>query len=83
MAQLAGVSKLAPYADINIIKQYAKLFSMNPDIVYTDVSFDTVAIFLNSEKETDEYLERYNHIYQELSNDPITNNRTGKHSSGN
>lgn len=62
IAIASGVEKLNPFADLSLINSYSQAFGLNPDFVYTDVSFDTVINFSWLWKEQAEYNERYQEI---------------------
>ncbi len=62
IAKLAGVKKLAGYADLNLIEAFAERFGLHPDDVYTDTSFDTIILFNEKWKNQAEYQERYQNI---------------------
>lgn len=63
---MAEVHKLKKFDDLSIIGDYAERFARNPDQVFWDTSFDTVMHFLWKWKEQNEYQERYQFIYNEL-----------------
>lgn len=74
-AQLAGYGQLSIFSDLEIISTYAKIYSLDPDTVYTKSNVDTVFNLLRLKKENDEYQERFNHYYQKLANENTGHNK--------
>lgn len=58
ISEMADVSRLEPLKYLNMIGTFAKTFGLDPDIVYQK-SFNTVANFLVTWKEDNEFGERY------------------------
>lgn len=63
---MAQVGKLRKFDDLSLIGQYAQKFGMDPDEVFEKTSFDTLMNFHWMWKESDEYQERYQYLYGEL-----------------
>ena len=72
IANLAGVKKLAGYGDLNLIEAFAERFSLHPDDVYTDTSFDTIILFNEKWKNQAEYQERYQNIERMMNESKTT-----------
>lgn len=53
-----GDPGLRNYGDVNLIEGYAKNFGLDPDVVYEQVSFDTLIMFSVKWKRESEYQER-------------------------
>lgn len=62
IAEVAQANRLAPFSDLTLIGEFAERFAMDPDIVYTDKSFDTVINFSRMWKEQSDYQMRYVNI---------------------
>jgi hypothetical protein len=71
---MAEVEKLRKFDDLSLIGNYAERFGLDPDEVFIKTSFDTVIKFKWMWKESEEYQERYQYIYGELTKDNGTNN---------
>lgn len=67
---MAKVQKLYPFDDLSLIEKYASKFSMDPDYVYDNTSFGTLMNFHILWKESEEYAERFNSIWQEINTVP-------------
>lgn len=65
---MAHVNKLRPLADLDLIDDFASHFSLDPDFVFSQKSFDTVINFAYKWKETGEFNERYRKI-EKMMND--------------
>lgn len=63
---MAEVARLRTFDDLSLIGKYAERFSLDPDEVFWKTSFDTLMGFLVMWKEGEEYQERYQHLYTEL-----------------
>lgn len=70
VARLAKVHRLNPYDDLSLIGTYAERFGQDPDWVYDNTSFGTIINFAIMWKETSEYNERFQHIWQEIHTAP-------------
>lgn len=70
VAQLAKSNLLLPFSDLNIIGAYASAFGLDPDYVYDNTGFGTIANFHVMWKEQQEYSERYSHIWDEVNRPP-------------
>lgn len=66
VAELAEVWRLRAFDDLDLIERYAEKFGQDPDEVYAKTRFDTLIAFCVKWKESDEYRERYQHMYSEL-----------------
>jgi hypothetical protein len=62
IAQIANVSRLTAFSDLSLIGDFAERFAMDPDIVYSEKSFDTVINFSRMWKEQSDYQMRYLNI---------------------
>jgi hypothetical protein len=67
---MAKVHLLDPFEDLALIGRYAASFGMDPDAVFTDVSFHTIINFIHMWKEQDEYQERFRYIWSEINRQP-------------
>ena len=63
VANIAKVSRLIPFEDLSLVGNHAERFSMDPDEVFSRVSFETVISFAVESKERQEFRERYNSIW--------------------
>lgn len=54
--------RLHEFTDLSYIEDYAVKFSLDPDWVYENKSFDTIMLFAIKWKEVDEYQERFQAI---------------------
>lgn len=78
VAAMAKVGRLKKFDDLSIIGKYAEHFGLDPDYVFNNTSFDTVMYFMEMWKESDEYNERFNYIWSELTTrESNANNPTG------
>lgn len=73
---MAEVWRLKKFDELSLIGTYAEKFSLDPDHVFCNTSFNTVMNFLWKWKESDEYQERYQFIYSELTRDDSTRSDT-------
>jgi hypothetical protein len=69
----AEVEKLDPVKDLLVIKKLAKMFNLDPDIIYTK-SADWCFAWLITDKLEGEYQERVNEEYKRLKEN-LTPNR--------
>lgn len=74
---MAEAWRLKKFDDLSLIGKYAERFAMNPDDVFVNTSFDTVMNFLWKWKEGEEFQERYQFIYMELTRNDDTSGTTG------
>jgi hypothetical protein len=70
VANLAKVGRLVKFDDLSLIERYASKFGVDPDWVYDNTSFGTIANFAIMWKEMDEYQERYQYIWAEINTPP-------------
>jgi hypothetical protein len=70
VARLAKVHRLADFDDLSLIDRYAERYSQDPNWVYDNVDFGTVLGMAIMHHEIDEYNERYQYIWQEISTPP-------------
>ncbi len=61
----ADVDKLEPVKDLLVIKKLAKMFNLDPDIIYQK-SADWCFAWLITDKLESEYQERFNDEYKKL-----------------
>jgi len=66
IAEVAEVSRLHPFETLNLIGKFALKFGIDPDVVFVDKSFDTVANFLLSWKEEEEFADRYAEVEKSM-----------------
>lgn len=64
---IIGDGGLGNYTDVNLIEGYARAFSLDPDWVYENVSFDTIMLFQIKWKQEHEHKERYDDIERMMS----------------
>lgn len=66
---MAEVQRLRPYDDLSLIGKYAERFGLDPDYVFVKTRFDTLMAFMAMWKEEEEYKERYEALYIEITKD--------------
>lgn len=66
---MAEVKRLRQFDDLSLIGRYAERFGLDPDYVFAKTRFDTLMAFTALWKEEEEYRERYEHLYIEITKD--------------
>jgi len=56
---MAEAKRLEPFQYLNMVGDFAERFAQNPDFVYANVSFETIANFAIAQKEKSEFDDRY------------------------
>ena len=64
---MAQVQKLRKHDRLDPIDRFAQRFGLHPDDVFDNTSFDTVFAFLTKWHDQDEFHERFNYIWSEIS----------------
>lgn len=59
ISEMAEAQRLKPFEFLNMVGDFAERFSQDPDRVYANTSFQTVANFAVEAKERREFNERY------------------------
>jgi len=67
---MAKSRRLSIFDDLSIIGKYAQKFGRDPDYVYDNTSFGTIAEFMRMWKEEEEYNERFQFIWHEINTVP-------------
>lgn len=75
LSEMAEASRLDGFKYINMIGDFAERFGLDPDFVFANKSFDTIANFAISQKEKGEFEERYFEA-ERLMNDGNTTRNT-------
>lgn len=63
---MADPSSLSPYNWFSIIIRYAENFGLDPDYVFMNSSWGTVLDVLTYKKVSNEFQERFDYFYHEL-----------------
>lgn len=67
---MAKAGRLSIFEDLSIIGKYSQKFGRDPDWVYDNTSFATIAEFTRMWKEEEEYNERFQFIWHEINTVP-------------
>lgn len=70
VASLAKAGRLSIFDDLSIIGEYGHKFGQDPDWVYNNTPFSTIAEFSRMWKEQSEYQERFQYIWHEIHSTP-------------
>lgn len=70
VAQMAKAGRLSIFDDLSIIGKYSQKFGRDPDYVYDNTSFGTIAEFSRMWKEEEEFSERFQFIWNEINSVP-------------
>ncbi len=77
IANLAKVQRLNTFSDLSLCTNHGERFGIDPDKVFAKCRFDTVITCAAEQKERHEFRERFNYIYQNITNDNTRSN-TGR-----